>query len=309
MHTQHPLYRDKIPPFMYLYKHRSYTKYFGSFIMNLFATIQQFVPQQQLSEVAGRLASSRHPMVKRAFIRSFAKAYHVTLDEYERDNFNAYESFNDFFTRELKDDARVIDATNNGIVSPADGVISQLGQIRDHKLLQAKGRDYDIGQLLTNSADGEYFAGGSFATVYLAPSNYHRVHMPFDGKLIATRYVPGTLFSVNNTTAANVPDLFARNERLVCLFDTQYGKAAVVMVGAMIVAGIETVATGKITRTDNIQEAQHNINLAKGEELGRFYLGSTAIVVLPKGAKTAWQNTMKHGSTVQMGQLLGKSEI
>ena len=277
--------------------------------MNVFTTLQQFVPQQKISKVAGRLAASRHPWVKRTFIRSFAKAYDVSLDEYERQSLNAYESFNDFFTRELQDDARAIDTTVNGIVSPADGMISQLGQIHDHKLLQAKGRDYDIGQLLADSADGDYFADGSFATVYLAPSNYHRVHMPFDGMLTKTRYVPGTLFSVNNTTAANVPDLFARNERLVCLFDTAYGKAAVIMVGAMIVAGIETVATGKIIRTDDIQEADHDMSLKKGDELGRFYLGSTAIVVLPKAAKTDWQDTMKHGSTVQMGQLLGSTKI
>ncbi len=277
--------------------------------MTLFTTIQQFVPQQKLSRAAGRLAASRHPLVKRAFIRSFAKAYHVTLEEYERDNLNAYESFNDFFTRELKENARPIDSTANGIVSPADGVISQLGQIKDHKLLQAKGRDYDIGQLLANSTDGDYFADGSFATVYLAPSNYHRVHMPFAGTLTTARYVPGTLFSVNNTTAANIPDLFARNERLVCLFDTDYGKAAVVLVGAMIVAGIESVATGKITRTDEIQETTHNIALAKGDELGRFYLGSTAIVVLPKAAKAAWQDDMKANSIVQMGQLLGVAKV
>ena len=277
--------------------------------MNVFTTLQQFVPQQKISKAAGRLAASRHPWVKRAFIRSFAKAYDVSLDEYERQSLNAYESFNDFFTRELQEDARVIDASVNGIVSPADGMISQLGQIHDHKLLQAKGRDYDIGQLLADNADGDYFADGSFATVYLAPSNYHRVHMPFDGTLIKTRYVPGTLFSVNNTTAANVPDLFARNERLVCLFDTAYGKAAVVMVGAMIVAGIETVVTGKITRTDDIQEADHDMSFKKGDELGRFYLGSTAIVVLPKAAKTDWQNAMKHGSTVQMGQLLGAAKV
>lgn len=273
--------------------------------MTLFTTIQQFVPQQKLSRAAGRLASSRHPLVKKAFIRSFAKAYNVSLEEYERQNFNAYESFNDFFTRELKDDARAIDATNDGIVSPADGVISQLGQIEDAKLLQAKGRYYEIGQLLANTDDGDYFADGSFATVYLAPSNYHRVHMPFAGTLTTTRYVPGTLFSVNNSTAANVPDLFARNERLVCLFDTEYGKAAVVMVGAMIVAGIETVATGKITRTKDIQQAQHNIALAKGDELGRFYLGSTAIVILPKAAKADWQDSMKANTVVKMGQLLG----
>ncbi|MEJ6552881.1 archaetidylserine decarboxylase [Psychrobacter pacificensis] len=273
--------------------------------MNVFTTLQQLVPQQKLSKVAGRLAASRHPYVKRTFIRGFAKAYNISLDEYERQSLNAYESFNDFFTRELKEDARTIDTTANGIVSPADGIISQLGQIKDHKMLQAKGRHYDVGQLLADSEDGRYFADGSFATIYLAPSNYHRVHMPFAGTLTKTRYVPGTLFSVNNTTAANVPDLFARNERLICMFDTKYGKAAVVMVGAMIVAGIETVATGKITRTDDIQEADHDMQFAAGEELGRFYLGSTAIVVLPKAAKADWQETMKANSFVKMGQLLG----
>ena len=273
--------------------------------MNVFTTLQQLVPQQQLSKVAGRLAASRHPYVKRTFIRGFAKAYNISLDEYERQSLNAYESFNDFFTRELKEDARTVDTTANGIVSPADGMISQLGQIKDHKMLQAKGRHYDVGQLLADSEDGSYFADGSFATIYLAPSNYHRVHMPFTGTLTKTRYVPGTLFSVNNTTAANVPDLFARNERLVCLFDTKYGKAAVVMVGAMIVAGIETVATGKIARTDDIQEADHDMQFVAGEELGRFYLGSTAIVVLPKAAKADWLDSMNANSVVQMGQLLG----
>ena len=276
--------------------------------MNLFTTLQQLVPQQQLSKVAGRLAASRHPYVKRAFIRSFAKAYHVSLDEYERQSLNAYESFNDFFTRELKENVRPIDTTVDGIVSPADGIISQLGQIDNHKLLQAKGRYYDVGQLLADSEDGSYFADGSFATVYLAPSNYHRVHMPFAGTLTKTRYVPGTLFSVNTTTAANIPDLFARNERLVCIFDTAYGKAAVVMVGAMIVAGIETVATGKIARTKDIQEAEHDMSFEKGDELGRFYLGSTAIVVLPKAAKADWQDSMKANSVVQMGQLLGNTK-
>ncbi|WP_201536815.1 archaetidylserine decarboxylase [Psychrobacter immobilis] len=275
--------------------------------MNVFTTLQQLVPQQQLSKVAGRLAASRHPYVKRTFIRSFAKAYNVSLDEYERQSLNAYESFNDFFTRELKHDARPIDTTADGIVSPADGIISQLGQIDDHKVLQAKGRYYDVGQLLADSEDGRYFADGSFATVYLAPSNYHRVHMPFAGTLTKTRYVPGTLFSVNTTTAANVPDLFARNERLVCMFDTKYGKAAVVMVGAMIVAGIETVATGKIMRTDDIQEADHDMSFEKGDELGRFYLGSTAIVVLPKAAKADWQDSMQANSIVKMGQLLGEA--
>lgn len=276
--------------------------------MTLFTSLQQVIPQQKLSQLAGRLAESRHPIVKRAIIRSFAKAYGITLDDYDRGSLNAYDSFNDFFTRELKEDARQLDTTPNGILSPADGVISQLGKIDKQKLLQAKGRYYDISQLLADNDEGNYFVDGSFATVYLAPSNYHRVHMPFDGTLTTTRYVPGSLFSVNTVTAANIPDLFARNERLVCLFDTDFGRAAVVMVGAMIVAGIETVATGKIERSPNIQLQSHDLRLNKGDELGRFYLGSTAIVVLPKDAKTHWQEALAAGSTVQMGQLLGVNE-
>lgn len=271
----------------------------------LFAAAQHLVPQQRLSETAGRFAASRHPLVKKAFVHTFAKAYGITLDDYERKSLNAYESFNDFFTRELACDARPIDDTKDGIVSPADGVISQIGHIEGDQLLQAKGRHYAIGHLLTDNDDGQYFEGGSFATVYLAPSNYHRVHMPFSGKLVKTRYVPGSLFSVNNATAAGVPDLFARNERLVCLFETEFGMASVVMVGAMIVAGIETVATGKIERSETIQTQSHDLTLNKGDELGRFYLGSTAIVVLPKTAGTQWQTMLHHNSVVQMGQLLG----
>lgn len=276
----------------------------------IFTALQHVVPQQKLSETAGRLAASQNPIVKKSFVHTFAKAYGISLDEYGRKEFDDFKSFNDFFTRELAEDARPIDSTENGIVSPADGIVSQIGHIEQKQLLQAKGRHYAVGHLLADSENKEddYFNGGSFATVYLAPSNYHRVHMPFAGKLIETRYVPGTLFSVNNVTAQNVPDLFARNERLVCIFETQYGRAAVVLVGAMIVAGIETVATGKIERSDEIQTLEHNISLNKGDELGRFYLGSTAIVVMPKSAGVAWQQQMQPGSTVQMGQLLGVTE-
>ena len=276
----------------------------------IFTALQHIVPQQKLSETAGRLAASENPIVKKTFVRTFAKAYGISLDEYGRKEFGDFKSFNDFFTRELAEDARPIDNTDKGIVSPADGIISQIGHIEQKQLLQAKGRHYAVGHLLADpeNKEDDYFNGGSFATVYLAPSNYHRVHMPFDGKLIETRYVPGTLFSVNNVTAQNVPDLFARNERLVCVFETQYGRAAVVLVGAMIVAGIETVATGKIERSDEIQTLEHNISLNKGDELGRFYLGSTAIVVMPKSAGTVWSQELQHGSTVQMGQLLGVAE-
>lgn len=282
--------------------------------MNLFTTLQHLVPQQTLSQVAGRLASSRHPLLKKALIEGFAKAYDVQLDEYQRQSLKQYDNFNDFFTRELTATARPLDNTPNGVACPADGVVSQLGQIQDQQILQAKGRDYSTAQLLASFDDGAYFADGSFITVYLAPSNYHRVHMPIDGRLLKTRYVPGTLFSVNDTTAQNVPDVFARNERLVCLFETKFangqsGRFAVVMVGAMIVAGIETVATGKIVRSDYMQELNHDINdltLNKGDELGRFYLGSTAIVLLPKAAGITWQTELMHGSVVQMGQKVGQ---
>lgn len=274
--------------------------------MNLFALAQNLAPQQTLSELAGFFAKSQNPYVKKAFVHAFAKAYDIDLSEYERGNLDDYESFNDFFTRELKDGMRPLDDTADGIASPADGQISQIGTITNGQLLQAKGRDYDVGQLLADFELGKAFMDASFATIYLAPTNYHRVHMPFDGTLIATRYVPGTLFSVNDITAKNVPDLFARNERLVCEFDTTFGRACVVLVGAMIVAGIESVATGAIKRTPYIQHRTHDIALKKGDELGRFYLGSTAIIVLPKTANTAWGDEFVHGKAVVMGQRIGR---
>ena len=276
----------------------------------LFTTSQYIVPQQFLSKAVGKVAASKHPLIKKAFVQTFAKIYGIKMDEYARPDLDDYESFNDFFTRELADDARPIDQTPNGITSPADGMISQIGRINRHQVLQAKGREYDIGHLLASIDEGRYFQNGTFATVYLAPSNYHRVHMPFDGTLIKTRYLPGTLFSVNNTTADNVLDLFARNERMVCLFDTQFGTAAVVLVGAMIVAGIETVATGKMKRsTTTIQEQTHNMPLKQGDELGRFYLGSTAIVILPEAANTQWLEKLQHQSIIQMGELMGTASL
>lgn len=273
--------------------------------MNLFTLAQNLAPQQTLSSAAGYLAKSQNPFIKKAFIHTFAKAYDIDLAEYERGSLDDYDSFNDFFTRELKSGVRPIDDTPDGIACPADGKISQIGTITHGQLLQAKGRSYDVGQLLADYEFSKAFMDGSFATIYLAPTNYHRVHMPFDGTLIATRYVPGTLFSVNNTTADHVPDLFARNERLVCEFDTDFGRACVVLVGAMIVAGIDCVATGAIKRTPYIQHRTHEMTLKKGDELGRFYLGSTAIIVLPQSADAVWSDAFVHGKTVKMGERIG----
>lgn len=273
--------------------------------MNVFTTLQHLIPQQALSNLAGRLAENRHPLVKKAIIEAFARAYRIHLTDYERQNLAEYDNFNDFFTRELKSNARPIDQTTGGIVCPADGTISQLGTMTNGKLLQAKGKFYDAAQLLANYDEAQTLIDGKFATIYLAPNNYHRVHMPFSGTLVKTRYIPGSLFSVNHTTAENIPDLFARNERLVCQFQTDFGTAYVILVGAMIVAGIETVATGRIERTVHIQEETHNLPLEKGAELGRFYLGSTAIVLLPKLAQNQWLSQMSAGKKVKMGELLG----
>lgn len=275
--------------------------------MSLFTTLQNIVPQQTLSKLAGKLAESENPTIKNIFIRTFATAYGIKLDEYERQDWQDYKSFNDFFTRELQQGQRPINQKDGGIICPADGKISQIGQIQQNQILQAKGKSYEVAQLLADYELGKTMIDGSFATVYLAPTNYHRVHMPFDGTLIETIYVPGQLFSVNNETAENVPDLFARNERCVCVFETNFGKACVVLVGAMIVAGIETVATGKLSRQEKIQRQSHQLSLKKGDELGRFYLGSTAIIIVPKQAQTAWQGGLENGTVVKMGELLGTS--
>lgn len=274
-----------------------------------FANIQNFVPQNALSEFVGSIAKSDKVYIKTPLIYGFSRVYGISLAEYERGSLTDYHSFNDFFTRELKDGQRPFSDDEQAVACPADGTVSQIGEIVDGQILQAKGRNYSVAQLLASHEDGEYVKDGAFATIYLAPSNYHRVHMPFDGVLVETRYVPGDLFSVNNATASHIPDLFARNERLVCVFDTAFGRAFVVLVGAMIVAGIECIATGKLKRSDRLQVAKHTLALKKGDELGRFYLGSTVIVVLPKTAKTAWHSNFAHGRSVKMGETLGQLGI
>ncbi|MFV5463843.1 archaetidylserine decarboxylase, partial [Acinetobacter sp. 207] len=189
-------------------------------------------------------------------------------------------------------------------VSPADGAISQLGKIEDGAIFQAKGQQFTVENLIADPQLAEPFKNGQFATVYLSPRDYHRVHMPFAGTLTETLYVPGELFSVNQTTAENIPGLFARNERMVCLFDTELGRMAVVLVGAMIVAGIETVATGKVKPSGRLELNQHQLFLEKGAELGRFYLGSTAIVLFEEN-KMQWDAEFKANSVVEMGKKLG----
>ncbi len=225
-----------------------------------------------------------------------------------------FENFNGFFTRELKQEARTICAEPYDIACPADGAISQLGAINNGDIFQAKGEFYSTEKLLADSELAGNYSNGSFATIYLSPKYYHRVHMPVSAKLTSMTYVPGELFSVNQTTAENVSNLFARNERLVCHFETEYGPMAMVLVGAMIVAGIETVWSGQVApptglpKTQSFSDLPSEIMLQRGEEMGRFKLGSTVILLFSENA-VQWHNNLKAGSPTVMGDSIASAII
>lgn len=279
----------------------------------LFIKLQHLVPQHALSRLIGRIASCENTWVKNTFITWFIKRYNVDMKLAAEENPHAYACFNDFFTRALKPGARPICREPHAIVCPADGAISQLGKIIDGRIFQAKGQDYTAQELLGGDESlAQEFANGDFATVYLAPKDYHRVHMPYGGKLRSMVMVPGDLFSVNTVTANNVPRLFSRNERAVAIFDTDIGPMAVVLVGAMIVAGIETVWDGTVAPIErrNIQTSHYpfqNIVLEKGDEMGRFKLGSTAILLFAKD-KVKWEPQFVAGSVTRVGvKLAAKS--
>ena len=272
----------------------------------IFIKAQSIVPQQKLSRVVGKVAASENPILKNIVIQAFKKQYGIDMSIAEQQNALKFKSFNEFFTRSLKEGVRAVDSNPNSIVSPADGAISQLGKINEGDIFQAKGQSFSVDKLIGDPQLAAPFQEGEFATVYLSPKDYHRVHMPFAGTLTETLYIPGELFSVNQTTAENIPGLFARNERMVCLFDTELGRMAVVLVGAMIVAGIETVATGKVKPTGRLELNHHEMKLEKGDELGRFYLGSTAVILFEQD-KIKWDEAFKTNSVVVMGEALGQT--
>lgn len=276
----------------------------------LFIISQYLLPQHLLSRLAGCLANCTWAWVKNPFISWFVKRYEVDMSEAEQTDPLAFACFNDFFTRALKPGARPLSAEPDSILCPADGTISQLGKIEHGRIFQAKGQSFSVLELLGGSPEhAALFQGGEFATVYLSPKDYHRVHMPSGGTLTDMVYVPGKLFSVNQITAENVPELFARNERVVCLFETSHGPMAVVLVGAMIVASVETVWAGLVApparqlKTERYGQAAPV--LERGAEMGRFKLGSTAIVLFGPG-HAAWDPAMRAGAAVSMGQALGK---
>lgn len=271
-----------------------------------FIRFQHWVPQHQLSRLVGKIASSENTLVKNTFIKWFVKRYNVDMSLALEQNPLAYKSFNDFFTRELKGGIRPIAREPSAIVCPADGAVSQLGKIEQGRIFQAKGQDYTVLELLGgDEALAAEFDGGEFATVYLSPRDYHRVHMPYGGKLRAMVSIPGELFSVNTVTAENVPRLFSRNERIAAIFDTDIGPMAVVLVGAMIVAGIETVWDGEVAPMGSREVAvsqypYQNIVLERGAEMGRFKLGSTAIILFAKD-KVKWEPQFCAGAGTRVG--------
>jgi phosphatidylserine decarboxylase len=277
---------------------------------DLFIASQYVLPHHWLSRLVGKLAACENTWLKNQLITRFIRQYDVRLDEAQRQHPQDFRSFNDFFTRELLPEARPLDNAADSLLSPADGAISQIGHIQRGRIFQAKGQEFSLTELLGGSRPrAEDFVGGKFATLYLSPRDYHRVHMPMAGKLREMIYVPGSLFSVNQTTAERVPGLFARNERLVCIFDTEHGPMAMVLVGAMIVAAIETVWAGRITpptrelKVTDYRDPQP-VELDKGEEMGRFCLGSTVVLCFPDGM-VDWSKELEAGSPIRMGSRLG----
>jgi phosphatidylserine decarboxylase len=277
---------------------------------------QYILPQHFLSACMYRVARCRCQLWKKWAIRIFIRHYKVDMAIAERPDPDAYSSFNEFFTRSLKSDQRPVVDSPLAIASPVDGCVSQVGGIREHALLQAKGRDFSLDALLVNhSSSIKRFANGSFATIYLSPRDYHRIHMPLDANLLKMTYVPGDLFSVNDSTSQVVDQLFARNERLICLYETRFGLMAVILVGAIFVGGMETVWHGEITPAkpgelrcwDYDENTSTQTSFVKGEELGRFNMGSTVILLFEEN-RVSWSENMYVGNKVQMGQQIGTAK-
>ena len=277
----------------------------------MFIWLQYLLPHRLLSRLALWAAHWRFGPWKDLLIGQAVKRFRVDMAEAAEPDPRAYPSFNAFFTRALNSAARTPDPEPRALLCPADGAVSQAGDIRDGRIFQAKGLDYSAAELLADADEARAFDGGAFATIYLSPRDYHRVHMPLAGTLRRTLHVPGRLFSVNTATAAAVPRLFARNERLVCLFDTEVGALAMVMVGALLVSGVETVWDGvaippyasRVQARDWAGEPP--IHLERFAEMARFNYGSTVVMLLPAGVATL-DDALVAGAAVRVGQRIGK---
>ena len=271
---------------------------------------QYIMPQLYLTQLAGWFAQQKWGAVTHFVIKAFAKKYNVDMSEAKKENFSDYESFNQFFIRGLKDDARKINENPTALCLPADGRVSQIGHIDDDRLLQAKGHFFSLSDLLASDEElVNTFKNGEFATIYLSPRDYHRVHMPCDATLRKMIYVPGDLFSVNPFLAKHVPNLFARNERVICVFDTAFGPMVQILVGATITASMSTVWAGVINppRTGEVKvwtyQGDSAIKLTKGQEMGAFQLGSTVINLFPANSVTLAEH-LEVDVPVRMGEIL-----
>lgn len=284
----------------------------SDFKSRLFVLLQKFLPRLTLTALVFRLARIRTISIKNFFIRQFVNLYKVNVEEVKHSVPEDFATFNDFFIRELVAGARQIDSASESMVSPADGTVSAAGKIDKDRIFQAKGLHYTLTDLLaTDVDDANKFIDGTFATIYLSPSDYHRVHSPLAGELVAARYVPGDLFSVNEATVACLPNLFTRNERLICHFTTGYGPIVVILVGALNVGSISTRWSGDLRPrikgvVDDIDIARTGIStrLDKGDLIGWFNMGSTVIVLLPPGS-CADLSALASGTKVRMGQAIG----
>lgn len=273
-------------------------------LKRLFVIIQYLLPQHLLSVCLGKAANCRHEALKNWAIKRFVKAYRVDLSEAIHENPEHYPTFNDFFIRRLKPEARPIADNSNAMICPADGTIAEIGSISQNQLLQAKNSYFDLEALLGNDTDAaKQFYNGNFATVYLAPNNYHRVHIPCDARLTKTIFIPGKLFSVNRITTDLIPNLYSRNERFVALFETATGPMAVILVGALIVGSMQMAWMDQPIRANHIisESLKTPKNFKKGDELGYFKLGSTVVVLFGKDA-IDWQADLNTGTQVKVGQ-------
>lgn len=272
---------------------------------------QYLLPKNSLTRFAGVVASIKNPRIKNFIINQFIKTYQVNMSEALIEDPTHYSCFNDFFIRHLKPECRPL--ADAEIISPVDGCVSEIGIINQGELIQAKGRVYTVNELLAcDKNTAEQFTNGRFATLYLSPKDYHRVHMPIEAKLKSMTYVPGALFSVQPTTARVVPKLFARNERLVVMFETKIGPMAMVLVGATIVGAIGTSWHGEILRSKksisyNYFSDEKPQILQQGSEMGYFKLGSTVVLLFANESKLHWRKQLKAGSAIRFGEAIADS--
>jgi phosphatidylserine decarboxylase len=280
-------------------------------LATLFVALQYVLPKHFLTALIWRIARIRQPAIKNFLITRFVGIYDVDIDEVKQDVPEGFATFNDFFIRELTPEARPIDSGIDSIVSPVDGTVSVASAIRGDSIIQAKGIDYSLDDLLTTDLEqANAYIDGSFATIYLAPYNYHRIHAPLDGELVAARYIPGDLFSVNEATVARVNGLFRRNERLVMHFKTDRGPAALIFVGALNVGSISTPWSGELRPqkrgvVEVLDLSTGSTTIRKGDLLGWFNMGSTVILLMPAGT-CEWGSDLRTGQTLRVGEAIGR---